>query len=143
MSADETFAVDDSRLDTLLLVACRERGITSAADLRCELRDRVTAQHGTSDDRARRVNAAIVRLGMHESEQTSVWRDATQRYGVDSGPARGALLDIVREVWADPYASLRYEDAGVIGAEEGWYFDLSVWGATELDALVAALETRT
>jgi hypothetical protein len=141
MSADETFAVDDPRLDALLLAACRERGITSTADLRRELREQVTAQSET-DDRVRRVCEAIVRLGLCESEQAHVWRDAAQRYGVDSGPARGALLDLVREVWSDGAVSVGLTNS------EWWqarnrHQELVAWGHTELDALIAALEART
>jgi hypothetical protein len=141
MSADETFAIDDPRLDALLLVACRERGITSATDLRCELRDSIASQHET-DDRVRRVCEVIVRLGLCESKQAHVWRDVAQRYEVDSGPARGALLDLVREVWSDGAVSVGLTNS------EWWqarnrHQELVAWGHTELDALIAALEART
>jgi hypothetical protein len=69
------------------------------------------------------------------------WREVAERYGADSGPGRGALLDLVRDAWGDPYI------VTVVGAGWSWAerprcrkVAAKPFYSTELEALIAALE---
>lgn len=66
------------------------------------------------------------------------WVDASDRYGPASSPARGVLLDLVREAWGLPGVTTYLR-------EDGWRVSLGDLRhqigayATEIEALLAAL----
>lgn len=132
---------NDPRLDTLLLAACRERGIHSAEDLRRELRSEVARQL-QPDTMITRIEAALAARPNIDGRLVEFWRDADARYGIDSGPARGALLDLVRETWNDPNMYIGRFGVGwcSYSPEPGWVSAAGLYHPSELDALVAALE---
>ncbi len=60
-----------------------------------------------------------------------VWRECVAYWGPDSGPARGALLELVRRRWDDPYI--------VAIVDTGWDFGVGRC-PTELEALILTFE---
>jgi hypothetical protein len=102
---------------------------------------------------ARRVEVALVRLD-YALPSLAEWRDVSARYGIDSNPARGCLLALVRDAWGDP--TIYIVATGASRRVDGdWRFGwmpfsghplsklhkaISETTETELDALVSALE---
>ncbi len=72
-----------------------------------------------------------------------IWWDTVERYGVDSGPARGALLALVRTAWGDLSIIVRslffnsWQATNTIGLPR---FNDVRTQPSELQALVMALE---
>jgi hypothetical protein len=131
---------NDPRLDELLLAACRERGINSVDDLRREFRADI-ARQTQPDPLVVRIEAALAARPHLSSLLDEQWRFCVQTFGHDSGAARGALLDLVREAWDDPYI------VTVVGSGWSWVerprcrtTAANPFYTTELDALVVALE---
>lgn len=99
-----------------------------------------------------RIEAALAARPDIDGRLVEIWRDAAHRYGVDSGPARGALLDLVRGAWVDPIIHVRSVEAC---SHQRWLVSTSLGEAkpkptrtnpdasrvSEVEALVVALES--
>ena len=106
-----------------------------------------------SQDAEKRIEAALEKLEL----SAHAWRSVSKTWGVESGAAKGELLDLVRTVWGR-YVSPEATDSmpgewwrgrgfkpGMVGPI-AWILDLPIIefcdGETELEALVVGLEKK-
>lgn len=99
-----------------------------------------------------RVDAALAKLLPKQKNKllaslAEVWIDVVEDYGADEGPARGALLDMVRVAWRNPdlstcHVSDRSGDDGwsVVAPRLHGELIASFGCSSEFDALITALE---